>query len=81
MATACVSLTPQLHPTDVEALEQLEDRDEREQAYMDNAIVPPDLQAPHGYGIYSARFGNIYTARQLLQLIQRAYGEFVPVED
>src|SRR5437588_170292 len=26
------------------------------------------------YGIFPARFGNIYTARQLLQLIERAYG-------
>ena len=37
--SGCVGLTPQLHPTDIEALEQLEDRDEREQAYTDNAIV------------------------------------------
>jgi len=32
------------------------------------------------YGIYSARYGNIYSARQLLQLFQRAYGMFVPLE-
>lgn len=32
------------------------------------------------YGVYPARFGNVYTARQLLQLFQRAYGEFEPAE-
>jgi hypothetical protein len=37
--TGCMSLTPQLHPTDIAALEQLEDRDAREQAYIDNAIT------------------------------------------
>jgi ABC-type polysaccharide/polyol phosphate transport system ATPase subunit len=29
------------------------------------------------YDVYSARYGNIYTARQLLQLYQRALGRFV----
>ena len=33
-----------------------------------------------GYGIYSARYGNLYTAMQLLQLFQRAFGQFEPVE-
>lgn len=33
-----MSITPQLHPTDVVALEQIEDYDERNQAYNDNAI-------------------------------------------
>jgi hypothetical protein len=33
-----------------------------------------------GYGLFSARFGNIYSARQLLQLFQRAYGEFTPID-
>ena len=32
------------------------------------------------YGLFSARYGNLYTARQLLQLFQRAYGRFAPVE-
>lgn len=34
----CMSIAPQLHPTDVEALEQLGDREEREEAYDDNLI-------------------------------------------
>ncbi len=31
-----------------------------------------------GYGVFPARFGNLYTARQLRQLIDRAYGMFRP---
>ncbi len=34
-----------------------------------------------GYGNFSAAYGNIYTARQLLQLLLRALGEFSPAED
>jgi hypothetical protein len=32
------------------------------------------------YGTFSARYGNIYTVRQLLQLFHRAYGVFSPAE-
>ena len=32
------------------------------------------------YGLYSARYGNIYTVLQLLQLFRRAFGLFDPVE-
>ena len=35
----------------------------------------------NGYGVFSARYGNIYTVRQLLQLFERAHGTFAPVED
>lgn len=31
-----------------------------------------------GYGLYSARFGNIYTLRQLRQLVEEALGLFAP---
>ncbi len=34
----------------------------------------------YNYGTFSCRYGNIYTARQLLQLAQRAMGSFEPVE-
>lgn len=44
-------------------------------------IVPPDLIEPYNYGIFTARYGNIYTTRQLLQTIQRAYGVFEPKEN
>lgn len=33
-----------------------------------------------GYGLASARYGNIYTARQLVQLFDRAFGRFDPAE-
>src|SRR5205823_5450668 len=33
------------------------------------------------YGIFTARYGNIYTARQLLQLFHRVFGKFVPADD
>ena len=32
------------------------------------------------FGVFSARFGNIYTARQLIQLFDRAYSTFAPVD-
>lgn len=34
-----------------------------------------------GYGTFSARYANIYTSRQLLQLIQRAEERFLPRTD
>ncbi|MDP3858102.1 MAG: GSCFA domain-containing protein [Stagnimonas sp.] len=47
--------------------------------------LPPEGLAPEQarrqqYGVYSARYGNLYTARQLRQLFERAYGQFVPRE-
>ncbi len=44
-------------------------------------ILPAHLRETFSYGIYSARFGNVYTARQLLQLFERAYGQFVPIDE
>lgn len=43
-------------------------------------MLLPELADEYGYGLFSARFGNLYTPRQLLQLVQRAYGEFTPAE-
>lgn len=37
---------------------------------------PSDRQ----FGVYSARYGNVYTVRQLLQLFERAYGLLEPVD-
>jgi len=52
--------------------------------YVDVEPAPPLLKPEHhleyGYGMYSARYGNIYSSRQLLQLIQRVKGEFKPGE-
>jgi hypothetical protein len=40
------------------------------------ADLSPDQALERGYGVFSARFGNVYTARQLLQLFDRAFGDF-----
>lgn len=40
--------------------------------------LPNDEVAKQNYGTFSARYGNIYTARQLLQLFDRAFGTFHP---
>lgn len=42
-------------------------------------IIPPQVAASFGYNLFSARYGNVYTARQLLQLLHRAYGLFMPL--
>jgi hypothetical protein len=43
-------------------------------------VIPAALARSFGYGEFGARYGNIYTSRQLLQLMLRAFGEFVPQE-
>ncbi|WP_232520800.1 GSCFA domain-containing protein [Rhodobacter sp. CZR27] len=42
-------------------------------------IIPKRLAEQHNYGMFSARYGNVYTARQLKQLLQRAHGQFTPI--
>lgn len=44
-------------------------------------IVSGVVAAARQYGLFSARYGNIYTTRQLLQLLKRASGDFRPRED
>ena len=44
------------------------------------ATVPAAVAQAHGYGLYSARYGNIYTVRQLLQLLREAWGDFAPAQ-
>lgn len=44
-------------------------------------VLSPDVRKEFNYGTFSCRYGNIYTTRQLWQLVQRAYGEFSPQED
>lgn len=50
--------------------------------FMDYEPAPeflsPELAQQHGYGIYSCRYGNIYTARQLRQLFDEAFGQRQP---
>lgn len=43
-------------------------------------IIPAEAAKAAGYGLYTARYGNIYTTLQLLQLFDRAYGRFKPAE-
>ncbi|MEL7467867.1 MAG: GSCFA domain-containing protein [Pseudomonadota bacterium] len=40
--------------------------------------LPEGVLRDHGYGLFSARYGNIYTARQLLQLARESFGEATP---
>lgn len=45
-----------------------------------HAVLPPEVRTRFNYGVFSARYGNIYTTRQLLQLLRRAYSEFDPLD-
>jgi hypothetical protein len=58
--------------------------DQRGFNFLRTEDAPPQLSAAEAarrnYGAFSARFGFIYTARQLLQLFDRAYGELVPLD-
>jgi hypothetical protein len=44
-------------------------------------ISQPDIALNLGHGVFTARYGNIYTSQQLLQLLRRAFGRFTPKED
>lgn len=46
-----------------------------------HSIGDEDQKAKFNFGTFSARYGNLYTTRQLLQLFQRAYETFMPQED
>lgn len=41
-------------------------------------IMSDDIAKTYNYGTFSARYGNIYTTRQLLQLFDRAFDKFEP---
>ena len=43
-----------------------------------HSLVPKKLYNKYSYDVFSARFGNIYSVRQLLQLFQRAFDEMRP---
>ena len=40
--------------------------------------LPDHLHTRYGYSMYSGRYGNIYTVKQLLQLTQEALGDYKP---
>ncbi|AJX31094.1 GSCFA domain-containing protein [Burkholderia oklahomensis] len=44
------------------------------------AHLPAGERARLGYGVFSARFGNLYTVRQLLQLFEEAMGRRTKME-
>jgi hypothetical protein len=49
-------------------------------AELPPAGISRELAHSRSFGVFSARYGNIYTARQLVQLFERAYGDFEPVD-
>lgn len=44
-------------------------------------LIGPKAERMLNYGLFTARYGNIYTSRQLLQLMERAYGRLSPEEN
>lgn len=46
-----------------------------------NPVFDHKVGAAFNYGLFPARYGNLYTARQLRQLLERAYGLFTPLCD
>jgi len=46
----------------------------------DGVHLPEADRAARQYGLFSARYGNVYTAAQLWQLWREAYGEWTPAE-
>lgn len=42
--------------------------------------MDPHVAAEAQYGTFSARYGNVYTVEQAVQLFARAYGDFTPEE-
>jgi len=42
------------------------------------ALLKKARRGEYGYDLYSARYGNVYTAAQLRQLIERAFGRRTP---
>ncbi|MDO5631736.1 MAG: GSCFA domain-containing protein [Paracoccus sp. (in: a-proteobacteria)] len=54
-------------------------------AFMDMEPAPPVFASENearrwGYGVFSCRYGNIYTSRQLIQLFDEAHGNRSPAE-
>lgn len=44
-------------------------------------MLHPAYAEQNGYGLFSARYGNIYTFRQLLELAEQAFGLRQPIHD
>lgn len=48
---------------------------------LPHPILVDKIAAKLNYGLFSARYGNIYSTRQLRQLLERAYGLFKPLDN
>jgi hypothetical protein len=59
---------------------ELRERKYNYQDFEPSPVPRLDLKK-HGYGLFSARYGNIYTSRQLAQLIKRSLLRFQPDQD
>ena len=70
-SSGCTGLTAQLHPTDVEALDQLEDREAREQALAENTIYAVDDARGTRY-VKGERIGARPRSWQSLDLVLRS---------
>lgn len=46
----------------------------------DGAELSPDERVARNFGVFSARYGNVYTVRQAVQLFDRAFDMFSPAE-
>jgi hypothetical protein len=46
-----------------------------------HSLINEDLSSEYGFDDFSARYGNVYTIRQLLQLFLMAFGKFNPQEN
>lgn len=46
----------------------------------DDATLTPEERLRRNYRVFSARYGNLYTARQLLQLFDETFGQRTPTD-
>jgi hypothetical protein len=47
----------------------------------DASMTTQNFKSKYQYGLFSARYGNIYSSTQLKQLFDRAFGNFTPLEN
>ncbi|MDR0550050.1 MAG: GSCFA domain-containing protein [Deltaproteobacteria bacterium] len=52
-----------------------------EPTFTEHVLLAKIADQSFGYNMYSARYGNIYTTRQLRQLFLRSFDRFQPVEE
>lgn len=45
-----------------------------------HSILTNDIAQHLNYGLFTARYGNVYSTRQLRQLLERSYGRFEPID-